>query len=236
MHSESFDPRSGDAPHWSESATTAGLEATYDSFSVTGPDAMTYLQSQVAQDISSLEVGGRCWSLLLEPTGKVVSLVRVRRSGDEEFHLDVDAGFGEITRQRIGRFMIRVDARLGEVRIGVEPDDVAHQRRIAARWPALGAEIIPGETIPAQTGVVGVSVSFTKGCYPGQELVERMDSRGAQAPKTLRVVQVDPGSAPGDPVRDEAGEHVGQVTSTSGSEALALVVRGAEVGELVDHR
>ena len=31
-------------------------------------------------------------------------------------------------------------------------------------------------------------MSFTKGCYPGQELVERMDSRGSTAPKNLRLL------------------------------------------------
>ena len=51
--------------------------------------------------------------------------------------------------------------------------------RIEAAWPAMGAEIVPGETIPAETGVASVAVDFRKGCYPGQELVERMDSRGA---------------------------------------------------------
>ena len=56
------------------------------------------------------------------------------------------------------------------------------------RWPAMGAEIVPGETIPAETGVTRVAVDFRKGCYPGQELVERMDSRGATAPRSLRVV------------------------------------------------
>lgn len=236
MHSDSFDPRAGDAPHWSESATGAGVAATYDSFSIIGPDALSYLQSQLAQDISALGVGERCWSLLLEPNGRVVALVRVRRSGDEEFHLDVDAGYGEITRQRLARFMIRVRAELGEVHVGVAPDDLAHQRRIAARWPGIGTEIVPGETIPAQTGVVGVAVSFTKGCYPGQELVERMDSRGAEAPKSLRVIAVESGASAGDPVHDAAGEQVGELTSVAGAEALAVIKRGAEVGEVIDHR
>ena len=47
----------------------------------------------------------------------------------------------------------------------------------------MGTEIVPGEVIPAETGVVAVTVNFRKGCYPGQELVERMDSRGARAPR-----------------------------------------------------
>ena len=63
----------------------------------------------------------------------------------------------------------------------------------------MGFEIVPGETIPAVTGVVPVAVNFTKGCYPGQELVERMDSRGADAPKSLRIVEVEPRRGGGRP-------------------------------------
>ena len=56
----------------------------------------------------------------------------------------------------------------------------------------------PGETIPAETGVAEAAVDFKKGCYPGQELVERMDSRGAGAPRRLRILDVDDGAKPGD--------------------------------------
>ena len=87
--------------------------------------------------------------------------------------------------------------------------------RIDAVWPQMGAEITPGETIPAETGITGVAVSFTKGCYPGQELVERMDSRGATAPKLLQRIVV------GD------AEPIGTVTSSLGNAALAYVKRRA---------
>ena len=44
-------------------------------------------------------------------------------------------------------------------------------------------------TIPNATGLVGLAVSFSKGCYVGQELVERIDSRGAMTPRVLRRVR-----------------------------------------------
>lgn len=98
--------------------------------------------------------------------------------------------------------------------------------RIAAVWPTMGAEIIPGETIPAETGVVAVAVSFTKGCYPGQELVERMDSRGAAAPRLLQRVPVALGAQVGDPYV-VGGETVGTLTTVRGTDALATVKRSA---------
>lgn len=102
--------------------------------------------------------------------------------------------------------------------------------RVEAGWPAMGAEIVPGETIPAETGVVAVAVDFRKGCYPGQELVERMESRGATAPRRLRTLTVADGARPGDPVVDAEGRQVGVLTSVAGMAAIASVRRGVELG------
>lgn len=100
--------------------------------------------------------------------------------------------------------------------------------RVAAAWPRRGAEILAGSTLPAATGVVPRAVNFTKGCYPGQELVERMDSRGAEAPFVLRRLDDAGDRTVGDAIfRD--GESVGTVTSVAGGRALAYVRRGVEI-------
>ncbi len=107
--------------------------------------------------------------------------------------------------------------------------------RIDAGWPAMGSEIVPGERIPAEVAVVPVTVNFTKGCYPGQELVERMDSRGSEAPRQLRIIEVSNGAKTGDPVADPddpAGPAIGEITSVAGARALAYVKRGVGVGEV----
>ena len=94
----------------------------------------------------------------------------------------------------------------------------------------MGFEIVPGETIPAATGVVPVAVNFTKGCYPGQELVERMDSRGADAPKQLRIVEVVRLPRPATRSSStERGRCDHQRVPGRGI-ALAMVKRGADVG------
>ena len=215
---------------------------------VSGPDAATYLQSQVSQELRPLQVGGSTWTFVLQPTGKIDVLARVWRSGDDTFVLDTDAGFGDVLTARLNRFKIRVKADItvlpwrciavrGEGAADVPgglpswgggvdllgesvqpPADTEHRgpeqllaARIDAVWPAMGSEIVPGETIPAETGITDSAVSFTKGCYPGQELVERMDSRGASAPKLLQRVRV--------------GDAVGTITSAQGESALAYVKR-----------
>ncbi len=107
--------------------------------------------------------------------------------------------------------------------------------RIRSSWPAMGSEIIAGETLPAATGVVTIAVSFTKGCYPGQELVERMDSRGSTAPKNLRLLtgSIIDNAKSGDAVIVN-GETVGQFTSVASDCALAYVARAVELGVVVD--
>jgi folate-binding protein YgfZ len=204
---------------------------------VEGPDALSYLHSQVAQDLRGLAVGERVWTLVLDPTGKVESLARVSRLGDDRFDFDLDACHGEALAARLARFKIRVQADIRvEPASSHSPSDAHESARVAAGWPRLGFEIVPGQTIPAVTGVVPVAVSFTKGCYPGQELVERMDSRGADAPLSLRIVDVEAGTVVGDPLI-VAGAEVGSITSVSptGGQALALVKRGHDVGRPPAH-
>ncbi|CAN5766019.1 folate-binding protein YgfZ [soil metagenome] len=110
-------------------------------------------------------------------------------------------------------------------------DDLEHAR-VAAGWPVMGREIVPGERLPAELGVSSVAVNFKKGCYPGQELVERMDSRGAQAPRQLRRLAVDEGASAGDPIEVDGAE-LGRLTSVAGRQALGFVKRNADIGEPV---
>jgi folate-binding protein YgfZ len=102
--------------------------------------------------------------------------------------------------------------------------------RIVAGVPATGTEL-DESTIPAEAGrwLIDESVSFTKGCYVGQELVARVDSRGSNTPRKLRRLELaDVGAAPGAPILVD-GEPVGALTSGSGTHALGYVRRSVEV-------
>lgn len=100
--------------------------------------------------------------------------------------------------------------------------------RVDGQWPRLGVDILVGD-VPATSGVVQVAVSFTKGCYPGQELVERMDSRGASAPVNVRVLSRD-GVGVGSRV-EKSPQDSGTVTSIGFEKALVRVGRGSQIGE-----
>lgn len=107
--------------------------------------------------------------------------------------------------------------------------DELERIRIEALQPRMGAEIVDG-TLPAATGMVNDSVSFAKGCYTGQELVARMDSRTAGSPEHLVLIRSVGSSgvpAPGSAVVVEGS--TGRITSSAqagtGWVALAYVPR-----------
>jgi len=107
----------------------------------------------------------------------------------------------------------------------------------------LGRELDQG-TIPAESGLVDRTVSFTKGCYTGQELVARIDSRGNRVARRLcglvLPAGVDPaGLVGGELIFPGAARTVGRVTSAAicpglgAVGALAYVHRSIKVGETV---
>ncbi len=107
--------------------------------------------------------------------------------------------------------------------------------RISAGVPKLGTEVVEG-MIPAAAGIVDASASFTKGCYVGQELVARVDSRGSNTPERLRrfsSVEVSAPPAANSAVSVDADE-VGRVTSAAATldgrwVGLGYLHRGVQV-------
>jgi len=108
--------------------------------------------------------------------------------------------------------------------------------RVEAGFPRHGSEL-DERTIPAEAGLVGAAVSFTKGCYTGQELVARIDSRGSNVPRHLRGLLLN-GAAQAGAVLASPTREVGRLTSVAlsprmGWVALGYVARGTEVGEIL---
>jgi tRNA-modifying protein YgfZ len=97
--------------------------------------------------------------------------------------------------------------------------DELERMRIEAGTPAWGAEI-DERVLPAEAGLTERAVSFTKGCYPGQEPIARLQHRG-KVNRRLRVLEVDSATS-GEEITYE-GKAVGRVTSAVPGRALAYV-------------
>lgn len=142
----------------------------------------------------------------------------------------IDLIFAAEARDRVA------DALLAAGAAEVSPEAV-EILRIEAGRPRFGAEM-GTETMPAEAGIVEQAVSFTKGCYIGQETVARLHYKG-KPNRHLRGLKLSgaEGAQPGDPV--QLGEkEVGKLGSAGVSPAfgaigLAILRREAEPGATV---
>jgi folate-binding protein YgfZ len=102
--------------------------------------------------------------------------------------------------------------------------------RIEAGVPAMGRELTE-KTIPQEAGnLVEHTVSFTKGCYAGQELVARLDARGGKVAWRLRGVVLDSaGGCPDDALLVSGDRELGRLTSIAWSPGFAAPVALAYV-------
>jgi folate-binding protein YgfZ len=106
------------------------------------------------------------------------------------------------------------------------PDDY-EAARIAAGVPRLGFDL-DEKTIPQEANLERDAVSFAKGCFLGQELVCRLDTRG-HVNRYLRRLTTAGGEQPQRGAEIVAGDKpVGAVTSAAGASALGYVRREVE--------
>ena len=227
---------------------------------VHGPDATSFLPSLRSQDLDGIAVGESAPTLLLQPQGKLLVAFTIRHVTPDEWWCICEGGFGAMLAAGLRRFKIRVKAEIEERPIAalvtLPPDDDIigsddelaaieadlpapivsaeeyERARIEAGVPKMGVDI-DERTIPQEAGLELDAVSFTKGCFVGQELVCRIDSRG-HVNRLLRRVRVANGGAIAAGADVEAGgKVVGTVTSAVGDVGLALLRREVEPGAVV---
>ena len=198
---------------------------------VSGADAAAYLQGQLSQDVEAMAVGETSWTYVLSPNGHIDAFARIYRTGDDAFALEVDAGYGDALEARLRRFLLRTKATIAVTPATAVASDHDEAARIREGRPAMGRDI-DERSVPAEIGWLDRAVSFTKGCYTGQELVARMDSRVAEPPRRLVRVTVAGAARAGDEIAAD-GTAVGSVTSAAavddGAVALGYVKRGTDL-------
>jgi folate-binding Fe-S cluster repair protein YgfZ len=149
---------------------------------VTGTEVSSFLQGQLTQDVTRIGDGGS-WSLLLAPDSVVIASCLVTRLEDG-YVLTIERELAEASLRRLRRFLLRASCSLELSEADAGPF-ASLEERVRRGWPGA-AEFAAGLT-PHTFGAafVGATISFTKGCFTGQELVGRLDARGSSVPWRL---------------------------------------------------
>jgi tRNA-modifying protein YgfZ len=211
---------------------------------VRGPDAESYLQAMVSNDVEALGIGDACEALLLTAKARVVAPLVVLRRGLDDFLLLTEHGLGERVRSTLlrSRFaakcLIEPETHTSSVVLGGtdgiptadfgEPavevlddpfdptvaDDELELLRIRAGTPRFGREL-DDRVLPAEAGLDRHAIDFEKGCYPGQEPIARQHYRG-RVNRGLRVLEIEGPELPEyDAELTYDGKVIGRVTSTA---------------------
>ena len=225
---------------------------------VSGPDAGEYLQRMVSNDVDALALGDACPALLLTAKSRVIAPLVVWRRGEEDYLLLTEPELGDTVRALLLRMRLRARCEIeveehssmlvlggegiatdvpGAAEVldsGLEPtlsEDELDLLRIELGVPRWGREIDEA-ILPAEAGLDRTHVSFSKGCYPGQEPVARLHFRG-HPNRGLRVLELNALPPEGAELLHE-GRGAGRVTSAAlrpDGTAVALAYVRREIPE-----
>jgi len=192
----------------------------------------------VSNDVEALAVGEACDALLLTAKARVIAPLRVLRRGEEDFLVLTEPELGDTVRTQLLRTRFAAKAEIepeeheswlvlgGEEVLDDRPagDEVGEEElerwRVEAGIPRWGREI-DDQILPAEAGLDETHISFSKGCYPGQEPIARQRYRG-KVNRKLRVLDVE-GDATPDTELVLDGKTVGRITSAVPGVALGYV-------------
>ena len=220
---------------------------------ISGADRATWLQGLVTNDVQNLSEGESRYAAWLTPQGRMITDMNVVAAGDRLL-LDVPATLASDLRERLdglifaedvqvvdesghllvwtvitGEFTDIVGATLpAEYKRLTEVDlDTFEVIRIERGVPKF-VEDMNEDTIPLEAGIEDRAISFTKGCYVGQEIIVRVRQRGGGrvAKRLVRWHADDSASIVPlhDAVISASGKSIGRVTSAAFSPAKGKVV------------
>jgi hypothetical protein len=159
----------------------------------TGSDALAFLQGQLSNDMTSLAVNGALLAGLHNPQGRVIALLDLTRPASDEIVAALPAELADTVAERLRRFVLRAKVIITIVASSATaPTAAAHAARIAAGLPQVYRAT--SEQFIAQMlnlDLIG-AISFTKGCYTGQEIIARSHYRGRVKRRMQRFVSTLP--------------------------------------------
>lgn len=222
--------------------------------SVAGADRVTWLQGLLTNDVARLKDGESQYSAYLTPQGRMITDMNVIARG-ERLLLDVPASLAAALRDRLDGLIFSEDAQVSDdsatlwVWTVIRPDalidvvgdtlpdeyrsltaidmDTFEVIRIERGVPRFLVDMTE-DTIPLEAGIEDRAISFTKGCYVGQEIIVRVTHRGGGrvAKKLVRwIADADAGVVPmTDATIFSFDKEIGRVTSAAFSPRLNRVV------------
>jgi tRNA-modifying protein YgfZ len=192
-----------------------------------------------------IEAVGEAWAMLsvIGPAAAEVTAIgplspehaqrEQKREGVEILAVVTDLGIDLIVRADQADQARRLLAPADAVDV---TEDAAEILRVESGRPRFGREMTTA-TIPQEAGIAERAVSFTKGCYIGQETVARLHYKG-RPNRHLRGLRLETQVGDGDEIRlgDREVGRVGTavLSPAHGPIALAIVRREAEPGTRVE--
>lgn len=152
---------------------------------LTGKDGIDLLQRITTLDFKRLSINLPQPGLILNPQGKILCYFEVATKGTpDQIEVSFEDSFLELLDQYTfgERYKIEKLALIEEL---VSSDQ--ELKRIKARIPKLGFEFLNnGETNPLEINLQQ-AIHDQKGCYPGQEVIEKIIAIGSPAKKLCIV-------------------------------------------------
>lgn len=135
---------------------------------VSGKDAQSFLQGQLSNDIDKIADGAWQLNAYCQHQGRIIALIWVQKQGDD-FYLDFASDLQAVVHNRLKMFALNTEVAFSEI------DAQAVSIDSVQITLATSEKFIPQDL---NLDINEVGVSFTKGCYPGQEVVARVHYLG----------------------------------------------------------
>ncbi|MDC9714857.1 MAG: hypothetical protein PSN36_03410 [Gammaproteobacteria bacterium] len=135
---------------------------------VSGKDASSFLQGQLSNDITKIIDGEWQLNAYCQHQGRIIALLWVQKQGND-FYLDFAPDLQEVVHNRLKMFALNTEVIFSEI----DAQAVSIDRPQITL--ATSEKFIPQDL---NLDIDEVGVSFTKGCYPGQEVVARVHYLG----------------------------------------------------------
>jgi len=180
---------------------------------VSGPKAGELVQAAFGADVRGLQVLS---FLTKDVGGQQALIIRTEETGETDVEILIPAQGLSAAWERLWE----VGAPIGLKAFGLQARETL---RVEAGIPRLGSDLTE-EIVPPEANLEGKAFSLSKGCYPGQEVVARMDTYGSVRRRLVGLELKDPVVPPKHARLFCGDREVGWVSSAVHSPSLHRVI------------